>query len=78
MTELEPTEEPTAGRALPALHRLRDLSPRGRAAAVVLGLLLVLIPLVAATVNHGRWEPQGDDALIELRARDVFPDFYES
>ncbi|MCB1040545.1 MAG: hypothetical protein KDA94_13600 [Acidimicrobiales bacterium] len=22
-------------------------------------------------VNHGRWEPQGDDALIELRAREV-------
>ncbi len=36
-----------------------------------MALLLVLIPLVAAMVNHGRWEPQGDDALIELRARDV-------
>jgi hypothetical protein len=32
----------------------------------------VLVALVAATVNHGRWEPQGDDALIELRAYDAF------
>lgn len=31
----------------------------------------MLIPLVAAMANHGRWQPQGDDALIELRARDV-------
>ena len=53
------------------IHRLRDLDRRGRIAAGVLALLLVLIPLVAAAANHGRWEPQGDDALIELRARDV-------
>lgn len=32
----------------------------------------MLVALVAATVNHGRWEPQGDDALIELRAYDAF------
>jgi len=54
------------------IHRLRDLDRRGRIAAGVLALLLVLIPLVAAAANHGRWEPQGDDALIELRAREVF------
>ena len=53
------------------LHRLRDLDRTGRLLAAGIVLLLVLVPLVAAMVNHGRWEPQGDDALIELRARDV-------
>jgi hypothetical protein len=53
------------------LHRLRDLDRTGRLLAAGLVLLLVLVPFVAAMVNHGRWEPQGDDALIELRARDV-------
>ncbi|MGN6693438.1 MAG: hypothetical protein ACTHN0_04620, partial [Aquihabitans sp.] len=57
--------------SLPPVHRLRDLTSRGRWAAVLLGVLLVLVPLIAAAVNHGRWQPQGDDALIELRARDV-------
>ncbi|MCU1357129.1 MAG: hypothetical protein JWM89_2547 [Acidimicrobiales bacterium] len=51
--------------------RLRDLDRRGRIGAAVVALLLVLIPFVAAAVNHGRWIPQGDDALIEMRARDV-------
>ena len=59
-----------AGTARP-IHRLRDLDRRGRLVAAGIALLLVLVPLVAAMVNHGRWEPQGDDALIELRARDV-------
>lgn len=54
------------------VHRLRELDRRGRVAAALLALGLVLIPLIAAGVNHGRWEPQGDDALIELRAREVF------
>jgi hypothetical protein len=53
------------------VHRLRDLDRRGRLVAAGIALLLVLVPLVAAAANHGRWEPQGDDALIELRARDV-------
>ncbi|WP_421120546.1 hypothetical protein ACE2AJ_04330 [Aquihabitans daechungensis] len=53
------------------VHRLRDLGGRGRWAAAGIALLLVLVPLIAAMANHGRWEPQGDDALIELRARDV-------
>lgn len=65
------TADDGARAGLPPVHRLRDLSSRGRWAAAVLGILLVLVPLVAAAVNHGRWEPQGDDALIELRARDV-------
>jgi len=30
-----------------------------------------MVGFIAAFVNHGRWEPQGDDALIELRAREV-------
>ena len=69
------TRPDLGGRAeLPPVHRLRGLTARGRAAAVALGVLLALVPLIAAAVNHGRWEPQGDDALIELRARDVFTD----
>lgn len=55
----------------PSRFRVRDLDRSGRIAAAVLALALVLVPLVAAAVNHGRWIPQGDDALIELRARDV-------
>jgi hypothetical protein len=54
-----------------SLHRVRDLDRTGRLIVAGIGLLLVLVPLVAAMANHGRWEPQGDDALIELRARDV-------
>ncbi|MFN8016801.1 MAG: hypothetical protein U0P45_01625 [Acidimicrobiales bacterium] len=63
-----PDEPPPFG---PPIHRLRDLDRRGRLVALGLGLLLVLVPLLAAAANHGRWIPQGDDALIELRARDV-------
>lgn len=55
----------------PTIHRLRDLDRRGRWVAAGLAALLVLIPVVAAVVNLSRWEPQGDDALIELRAYDV-------
>ena len=55
----------------PPVHRLRDLDRRGRLVALGLGLLLVLVPFLAAAANRGRWLPQGDDALIELRARDV-------
>lgn len=51
--------------------RLRDLDRAGRALALLLGLALVLAPVRAAAVEAGRWSPQGDDALIELRARDV-------
>lgn len=57
--------------SLRPVHRLRDLDRRGRLVAAGLALALVLVPLVAAMANHGRWEPQGDDALIELRAREV-------
>lgn len=64
-------DEVGEGAALPVANRLRDLDRRGRWVAAAIALLLVLVPLVAAGVNHGRWEPQGDDALIELRARDV-------
>jgi hypothetical protein len=68
--------DPAAGSArhdptAPDVFRVRDLDRRGRLVVAAMALLLVLIPLVAAMVNHGRWEPQGDDALIELRARDV-------
>src|SRR4051812_35677120 len=59
--------DPTA----PEVFRVRDLDRRGRLVVAAMALLLVLIPLIAAMANHGRWEPQGDDALIELRARDV-------
>lgn len=52
-------------------RRLRDLDRRGRIGAALVALALVLIPAVAAAANHGRWIPQGDDALIEVRARDV-------
>ena len=52
-------------------HRLRDLDRRGRLIALGLAFLVVLIPLVAAIANVDRWVPQGDDALIVLRAHDV-------
>lgn len=54
--------------------RLRDLDRTGRALAALLGLALVLAPLRALVVEAGRWTPQADDALIELRARDVGTD----
>lgn len=53
------------------IHRLRDLDRRSRLLAAGLALALLLVPMVAAAVNHGRWIPQGDDALIEMRSRDV-------
>ncbi|MCU1370448.1 MAG: hypothetical protein JWO77_1642 [Ilumatobacteraceae bacterium] len=66
-----PATQPVSGAVARPVHRLRDLDRRGRLVAACTALLLVLVPMVAATANHGRWEPQGDDALIELRARDV-------
>jgi hypothetical protein len=53
------------------LHRVRDLDRRGKLVVALVAVLLTLIPLVAAFANHDRWQPQGDDALIELRAWDV-------
>ncbi len=53
------------------MHQLSELDRRGRTVAAAIATLLVLVPLVAAVVNLGRWEPQADDALIDLRARDV-------
>lgn len=46
---------------------------RGRVALVwvIVALALSLAPLRAVVVEAGRWTPQGDDALLSLRALDV-------
>ena len=53
--------------------RLRDLDRRGRWLAVLLVVLLA-IPFVASVARYvgDDWIPSGDNALIALRARDVF------
>lgn len=51
-------------------HRLRELDRRGRLVAAALALALVLVAVMAGVHERG-WVPQGDDALISLRALDV-------
>lgn len=53
------------------VHLLRELDRSGRWVAAIVAVLLVLVPMGAAFANRDRWEPQGDDALIVLRALDV-------
>lgn len=56
-----------------AIWRLRDLERRGQIIAALLGLLL-LVPVGTSVVRawSSGWVPSGDDALIVLRAYDVF------
>jgi len=65
----EPTS--TASSRLPTVHRVRDLGPRDRLIALALGLVPLVAPVSAAARQFGTWSPAGDDALIEIRARDV-------
>jgi hypothetical protein len=53
-----------------AAGRVRSLATRVEVWAVV----AVLVPIAVAVARHstGRWLPIGDDALVELRSRDVF------
>jgi hypothetical protein len=55
------------------VHRLRDLSRRQALVAAAM-VALVLVPFVASAARavHVHWLPSGDDALIGLRAHDVF------
>lgn len=53
------------------VHRVRDLSPRDRLIALALALALLISPFASAARLFNWWTPNGDDALIELRARDV-------
>ncbi len=55
------------------MHRLRDLSRRQALVAAAM-VVLVLVPFGASAVRaiHVQWIPSGDDALIGLRAHDVF------
>jgi hypothetical protein len=53
------------------VHRLADLDRRGLAVALVLAGLVLLAPLQALWRVQPTWVPSGDNALIELRARDV-------
>ena len=55
----------------PVVHRLRDLGPRERLVALALALALVVAPVTSAVRLFGTWTPTGDNAFIELRARDV-------
>jgi hypothetical protein len=67
------TDAPSDDRPPPPPHRLRHLDGRGRlvAAAVALLLLLPVGASVARALDAG-WIPSNDDALIVLRAFDVF------
>jgi hypothetical protein len=53
-------------------RRLRDLGPRGRLVATLVGLLLVLPVAVSAgrAIADG-WVPSGDEAVIAVRVHDV-------
>ena len=55
------------------MHRLRDLSRRQALVGAAM-VALVLVPFAASAVRaaHVGWIPSGDDALIGLRAHDVF------
>ena len=53
------------------VHRLRDLSSRDRLLALALALALLVAPLTSAIRMWGTWTPTSDNALIELRVRDV-------
>lgn len=66
-----PRAAPRAGGLDQGRFRLRDLDRWGRVLAALLALGLLAAPVRAAVVEVGRWSPQGDDALIELRARDT-------
>lgn len=64
---------PVESRSVPLsrVHRLRDLGRRDRLIALALALALLFAPFTSALRLFGWWTPNGDDALIELRARDV-------
>src|SRR3954469_13027023 len=53
------------------VHRLRDLRSRERLVAVALALALLVAPVTSAIRMWDTWTPTGDNALIELRVRDV-------
>lgn len=68
MTDSPPDTPPSA-----PPHRLRDLDGRGRLVAAALAVLL-LLPVAASVARalDAGWIPSNDDALIVLRAFDVF------
>jgi hypothetical protein len=55
----------------PAVHRLRDLSTRGRVVAGLLGACLVLGHVVTVVRFAPDWVPTGDVALMALRSYDA-------
>lgn len=79
LTEEAPTPDTAGGAAVPggasssgpSRFRVRDLGRRGRLLAGLLALALLVAPVRAALMELPRWLPAGDDALIELRARDT-------
>lgn len=68
---------PEARRGVPSgvvphrVHRLRDLSPRGRAVAAGLGACLLLAQVVAVVQFAPDWMPGADVALMTIRAYDA-------
>ncbi|MFZ4811712.1 MAG: hypothetical protein ACOYL9_10240, partial [Ilumatobacteraceae bacterium] len=58
------------------MTRLREtaLAARQRISVELLAVVIALIPIAVAIARRsgGRWIPLGDNALIELRSRDVF------
>lgn len=64
---------PSEGDPPREVHRLRELDVRGRLiAALLVGLLLVQFGASVGRAAQVEWLPSGDDALIGLRAHDVF------
>ena len=57
--------------AAPAAHHLRDLDHRGRLWAALFAIALLLAPVLAFAWAAPSWAPEGDPALMAVRALDV-------
>jgi hypothetical protein len=55
----------------PSIHRLRDLDRRGRVWAGLFAVGLLLAPVLAFAWAAPDWAPEGDPALMAVRALDV-------
>jgi hypothetical protein len=68
-----PTEAaaPDDAAVAPSIHRLRDLDRRGRVWAGLFAVGLLLAPVLAFAWAAPDWSPEGDPALMAVRALDV-------
>lgn len=65
-----PAVAPIGGRRPGVVERARDRSSRIEVAAVAVALVPIVAAIVRKWAQH--WVPIGDNALVELRSRDVF------